>query len=112
MILKVDFNQFLDNKGDKVELTEQANTVFNFLSKIVLAVSQETVSQDIDQPLIDVALKCKTRGNALSCAGNIEACYASDDSLIIEWQCDTCEAAGTIANWSRSFWDMRERTLH
>lgn len=108
MILKVDFNQFLDEKGEKIELTEQANTVFNFLRKIVLAVSHESVCSNIEQPFIDIALKCNTRGNALSCVGNIEARYDSHDSRIIEWQCDTCEATGTISNWSRSFWDMKE----
>lgn len=105
MILKVDFKQFLDEKGEVLALTEQAKTVFNFLSKIVLS-----VSENIEQPLIDVDLNCNTRGTELSCEGSIEA--SCIDMNKIEWHCDTCEASGTISNWKGSMWDIQKRTIH
>lgn len=105
MILKVDFKQFLDEKGDLLALTKQAKRVFKFLAKIVLS-----VSENIEQPLIEVDLDCNTRGTELSCEGSIEAsCIATNK---IEWHCDTCEASGTIANWQGSLWDMQKRTIH
>ena len=105
MILKVDFKQFLDEKGDLLVLTEQATRVFTFLSKIVLS-----VSENIEQPLIEVDLNCNSRGTELSCDGSIEAtCIALNK---IEWHCDTCEASGTISNWKGSMWDMQQRTIH
>jgi hypothetical protein len=105
MILKVDFKQFLDEKGDLLVLTEQATRVFTFLSKIVLS-----VSENIEQPLIEVDLNCNSRGTELSCDGSIEAtCIALNK---IEWHCDTCEASGTISNWKGSLWDMQKRTIH
>ncbi len=105
MGLKVDFKQFLDEKGELLALTEQAKTVFKFLSKIVLS-----VSENIEQPLIEVDLNCNARADELSCEGGIEAsCIAID---IIEWHCDTCEASGTISNWQGSLWDMQKRTIH
>lgn len=105
MALKVDLKQFLDDKGKVLELTEQANTVFKFLTTIVLS-----VSENIEQPLIDIDLRCNTRAAELSCEGDIEAnCIANN---IIEWHCDTCEASGTISNWQGSMWDMQKPTLH
>ena len=105
MALKADLNHFLDEEGNVAELTEQAKTVFKFLTKIV-----SSVSENIEQPLIDVDLKCNTRAADVSCEGGIEAtCIAIG---IIEWHCDTCEAAGTISNWQRSMWDKQERTIH
>lgn len=105
MALKVDLRQFLDDEGDELELTKQAKTVFKFLTKIV-----SLVSENIEQPLIDVDLKCNTRADELSCDGGIEAmCIAIG---IIEWQCDTCEASGTISNWQGSIWDKQKRTIH
>ncbi len=105
MTLKADLRYFLDDEGNLVELTEQASTVFTFLSKIVLS-----VSQNINQPLIFVDLKCNTRGGELACSGNIEA--KCNYIGIIEWQCDTCEALGTISNWQGSLWDKQKRTIH
>jgi len=105
MALKANLRQFLDEKGKVLELTEQAKTVFNFLTKIVLS-----VSENIDQPLIDVDLKCNTRAVQLSCRGDIEAKYVA--TAIIEWHCDSCEATGTISNWQGSMWDKRERIIH
>lgn len=105
MSLKVDLRHFFDNKGNVLELTEQAKTVFKFLTKIV-----SSVSKSIDQPLIDVDLKCNTRADELSCSGSIEArCIAIG---MIEWHCDTCEASGTISYWQGSVWDKQERTIH
>ena len=105
MILKVDFKQFLDEKGDLLVLTEQATRVFTFLSKIVLS-----VSENIEQPFIEVDLNCNSRGTELSCDGSIEAsCIALNK---IEWHCDTCEASGTISNWQGSMWDIQQRTIH
>ena len=105
MTLKADLSKFLDDKGNVLNLTEQAKTVFKFLTTIV-----SSVSGNIDQPLIDVDLKCNTRADALSCEGSIEA--SCSRSNMIEWHCDTCEAAGTISNWQGSLWDNQERTLH
>ena len=105
MALKVDLKQFLDEKGEVLALTEQAKTVFNFLTKIVLS-----VSENIEQQLIDVDLNCNTRGTELSCEGSIEASCSSIN--IIEWHCDTCEASGTISNWKGSLWDIQKRTIH
>lgn len=105
MALKADLRDFLDEEGNVLALTEQAKTVFNFLTKIV-----SSVSENIEQPLLDVDLKCNSRADVLSCGGGIEAtCIAVD---MIEWHCDTCEASGTISNWQGSMWDRQERTIH
>ncbi|NQY89322.1 MAG: hypothetical protein HRT51_16550 [Colwellia sp.] len=105
MALKADLSHFLDEEGNELELTEQAKAVFKFLTKIV-----SSVSENIEQPLIDVDLKCNTRAEGLSCEGDIEAmCIAIG---IIEWHCDTCEASGSISNWQESMWDKQERTIH
>ena len=105
MALKVDLRQFLDDEGNELELTEQAKTVFKFLILIV-----SSVSENIEQTLIDVDLKCNTRADELSCDGGIEATYIAID--MIEWQCDTCEASGTISHWQGSMWDKQTRTIH
>ena len=105
MALKADLRHFLDEEGNVLELTEQANKVFKFLTKIV-----SSVSDNIEQPLIDVDLKCNTRANGLSCSGDIEATCISID--LIEWRCDTCDAAGTISNWQGSMWDKKTPTIH
>ncbi len=105
MALKVDFRQFLDDEGNVLALTEQAKTVFEFLIKIM-----SSVSENIEQPLIDVDLNCNTRADGLSCEGSITAkCNAIG---MIEWHCDTCDASGTISNWQGSMWDKQERTIH
>ena len=105
MVLKANLRQFLDENGNVLALTEQAKTVFNFLSHIV-----SSVSEDIEKPLIEVDLKCSARGDDLSCEGGIEAtCIAID---MIEWHCDSCEASGTISHWQGSLWDNQKRTLH
>lgn len=105
MALKVDLRQFLDEEGNELDLTEQAKKVFKFLTQIV-----SSVSGNINQPLIDVDLKCNTRANELSCEGDIDA--KSTVIGIIDWHCDTCEASGTISNWQGSKWDKQERTFH
>jgi hypothetical protein len=105
MALKVDLRQFLDEKGNVLALTGQANKVFLFITKIV-----SSVSENIEQPLIDVDLKCNTRADGLSCDGSIEATYIANG--IMEWHCDICEASGTISNWQASMWDKQERTTH
>lgn len=105
MALKVDLRQFLDDEGNELELTEQAKTVFKFLILIV-----SSVSENIEQTLIDVDLKCNTRADELSCDGGIEATYIAIG--MIEWQCDTCEASGTISHWQGSIWDKQKRTIH
>lgn len=71
MALKVDLRHFLDEEGNVLALTEQANTVFKFLFKIVLSVSPESVYENIEQPLIYVDLKCNSRADELSCCGHI-----------------------------------------
>lgn len=115
MALRVDFRQFLDEEGNVLTLTEQATTVFKFLSNIVLSVSQQPFSQQSisfnnEQPLIDVNLKCNTRADELTCTGSIEASCVTIG--IIKWHCDTCAATGSISNWQGSFWDKQKRTLH
>ena len=105
MVLKADVRHFLDEEGNVLELTEQAKTVFKFISKIVLS-----VSQNIEQTLIDVDLKCNTRGVELSCEGGIEAMHIGLG--MIEWHCDTCAAFGTVSNWQGSTWDKQKRTIH
>ena len=105
MTLKADLRQFLDEEGEVLELTEQANKVFKFLIKIVLS-----VSKNIDLPLIEVDLKCNTRGDDVSCFGKIEARYKNIG--LIEWHCDSCDAAGTISNWQASRWDRQKHTIH
>ena len=105
MPLKVDLRQFLDDEGNQLDLTEQAKMVFNFLTKVV-----SSVSKNIDQPLVDVGLKCNTRANKISCEGYINA--MSTVIGVIDWHCDTCEASGTISNWQGSQWDKQRRTLH
>ncbi len=105
MALKADLRHFLDEEGHVLELTDQAETIFKFLIKIV-----SSVSKNIEMPLINVDLKCTTRADELSCEGSIEArCIAIG---MIEWHCDTCEASGTISNWQGSLWDKQEHTIH
>jgi len=105
MTLKVDLRHFIDEKGNVLTLTEQAKKVFQFITKIVTS-----VSENIEQPLIDVDLKCNTRADELSCEGSIDAKKIAFD--MIEWHCDTCEASGTISNWQASIWDKQERIIH
>jgi len=105
MTLKTDLKQFIDDEGNVLDLTKQAKTVFKFVSKIV-----SSVSDNIEQPWVEVGLKCASRGDGLSCEGNIEAMFITTG--IIEWNCNTCEAAGTIINWQGSLWDKQTRTIH
>lgn len=105
MTLKANFSQFFDEKGKELTLTEQASTVFTFLKKIVSAVTLE-----IEQPVIEVDLQCKTRACGLACDGSIDAyCH---DKTIIHWHCDICQATGTITKWQGSLWDNRKPTIH
>lgn len=105
MTLKANLLHFLDEKGQVLELTDQAYTVFKFLTEIV-----SSVSAHAEHLTIDVGLPCSKRADALSCEGNITASYIVNS--IIEWHCDTCEAAGTISNWQGSLWDKQTYTLH
>jgi len=105
MALKVNLQHFLDEEGNVVELTEQAERVFLFLTKIVSAVSQH-----IEQPKVDVDLLCNARADDVSCRGNIEAEHIATGN--IEWRCDRCEVSGTILNWRGSLWDKKKRILH
>jgi hypothetical protein len=105
MVLKVDLQQFLDDEGNELELTDQAKTVFQFLTKIV-----SSVSETIEQKLIYVDLKCNSRADELFCTGDIDATSTAID--VIDWHCDTCEASGTISNWRGSMWDKQKPTIH
>lgn len=105
MALKVNLKQFLNEEGEVAELTDQAKVIFNFLSKIVLS-----VSQNIEQPLTFVDLKCNTRAEGLICEGSIEA--SSINNHMIDWHCDSCEVSGTISNWQGSLWDKQKRVIH
>ena len=105
MALKVDFRLFLDETGTVTDLTKQAKTVFEFLSKIVLS-----VSVDISKPITNVDLKCNTRSNKLTCEGFIDGTY--NQTGVIEWNCDNCEASGTILNWQGSLWYKQKRLIH
>ena len=105
MALKADLRHFLDEKSNVLALTEQAKMVFKFLTKIVISVSENK-----EQSLIDVNLKCNTRAEGLHCEGDIEA--RCTDIGIIEWHCDTCAASGTISNWQGSTWDKQAHTIH
>ncbi|GAW96871.1 MULTISPECIES: hypothetical protein [Colwellia] len=105
MALKANLRDFLDEEGNVLELTEQAKTVFKFLTKIV-----SSISENIEQPLIDVDLQCNSRADELFCLGGIAATGISLG--LIEWHCDTCEASGTISHWQGSLWDKQERTIH
>jgi hypothetical protein len=115
MTLKVDLRSFLDEEGNVLALTEQANSVFTFLTRIVLAVSQELLSpqsmrHNNEQPLIDIDLNCNARAAELTCTGSIKA--NSITHGIIEWHCDTCEIDGNISHWQGSLWDKQKRTIH
>ncbi len=103
MALKVDLRHFLDEQGNVVELTEQAEKIFKFLTTIVLSVSEHS-----ELPIIVVDLKCNSRAESLSCDGSIEAKCVG----IIEWHCDTCAAEGSISHWQDSIWDRQKRTMH
>ncbi|XQW86430.1 hypothetical protein ACOYR1_06825 [Thalassotalea piscium] len=105
MTLKVDLRRFLDGEGQVLELTEQAKMVFEFITKIVLS-----VSQNIEQPVIYVDVKCNSRAKSLVCQGHIEAKGTSTG--LIEWYCDTCEASGEVSNWQASIWDRQKQTIH
>ena len=103
MALTADLRDFLDEEGNVLELTEQAEKIFKFLTMIVL-----TVSKAGEQPIINVDLTCNSRADSLSCEGSIEAKYVG----IIEWHCDTCAAEGSISHWQGSMWDKQKRTIH
>lgn len=105
MTLKVDLTQFLDERGNVLELTEQAKKVFTFLTIIV-----SSVSANIEQSFVHVDLRCNTRAEGLSCEGYIEA--ENIEFGIIEWRCDACEASGKISNWRGSSWDKKKHTIH
>lgn len=105
MTLKVNLEQFLDEKGAVSELTDQAKKVFKFLTEIVL-----TVSTDTEQPVVFVDLKCNSRAVGLTCQGSIEA--SCINSRMIDWHCDSCEVSGTISNWQGSLWDRKKRIMH
>ena len=105
MALKANLKHFLDEEGKVLELTKQAKTVFKFLSKIV-----SSVTEQIEQPVIEVDLKCSTRAENLTCDGSIQA--ASKAIGLIKWHCDSCQASGTISHWQGSVWDKQQRTLH
>jgi hypothetical protein len=105
MVLKANLRHFLDEEGNSLDLTEQAKKVFDFITKIILV-----VSEDIEQPLINLDLKCNTRADGLCCKGDISAKSISIE--VIEWQCDTCEASGTISHWRGSIWDKQKRIIH
>lgn len=105
MVLVADLTHFLDEKGNPVALTKQAEMIFTFLAKIV-----SSVSKQLEQPRIDVDVKCNTRAEQLSCGGSIAASCITIG--IINWHCDTCEASGTISNWQSSQWDKQQRTMH
>lgn len=62
MALKVDLSCFLDEEGHMLELTEQAEMIFNFLTEIVLF-----VSENIEQPIIFLDLKCNAMLELKSC---------------------------------------------
>ena len=105
MALKIDLTQFLDENGNELALTAQAKTVFNFISKIVFV-----VTENIEHPLVETDLKCSTRAAKVDCEGKIKAsCYGPN---LINWQCDCCEATGSISNWQYSKWDKQLRVLH
>jgi phage host-nuclease inhibitor protein Gam len=105
MALKADLRDFFDDEGNELALTKQAKRVFKFLTKIV-----SSVSENIEQLIIDVDLRCNSRADELSCEGSIEATCISTG--MIEWHCDTCEASGTISNWQGSLCDKQKRTIH
>lgn len=118
MPLHVNLSIFLDEKGNPVELTEQAEKVFIFLTQIISAVSQ-SVSKQVEHKqaehepkhqTISVDVTCNTRADNLTCDGGIEAiCHANGD---IAWHCDTCQASGTVSHWQGCHWDRQARTLH
>ncbi|WP_259367619.1 hypothetical protein [Colwellia sp. MB02u-9] len=118
MVLKTDLRHFLDDEGKLLALTEQAKTVFKFLSKIVSSVSERiasSVSTHTEPPIVDidlvaVNLKCNTRAEQLHCEGDIEA--SCINLSLIEWHCDSCQAAGTISHWQGSLWDKQQHTIH
>ncbi len=105
MALKTNLRHFLDEEGNALDLTEQAKKVFNFITKIALA-----VSENIEQPLMHLTLKCDSRADGLCCEGEITATAISIE--VIEWHCDTCEASGTISHWRGSTWDKQTRMIH
>jgi hypothetical protein len=105
MSLEVDFSRFLSVDGNVLELTEQASTVFRFLTMII-----SSASQNIEEPIICIDLQCNTRAIGLACSGYIEA--TSNTYGIIEWYCNICEASGNISNWQGTTWDKQPHTIH
>ncbi len=105
MSLTTDFSVFFDDVGNLVELTEQAKPIFKFLKAIV-----ETVSADIDKPIVNVDLKCSSRADGLLCEGYIDVSHI--EHSFIEWHCDTCEASGRILNWQESIYNKKKHILH
>jgi hypothetical protein len=105
MSLEVNFARFLDEDGNVLALTDQASTVFRFITKIV-----SSASRKIEEPMICIDLQCNTRAVGLACTGYIEA--TSNTYGIIEWYCNTCEASGNISNWQGTLWDKQHHTIH
>ena len=60
MSLKVNLSHLFDEEANELELTEQEKSIFKFLTTIVAS-----VSENINQSLIDVDLKCSTRADQL-----------------------------------------------
>jgi hypothetical protein len=110
MVLKTNLRHFLDEEGKLLALTEQAKKVFKFLSKIVSSVSEYREQPIVDIDLVAVNLKCNTRAEQINCQGDIKARCININ--LIEWHCDSCEAAGTISNWQGSLWDKQQHTIH
>ncbi|MBA6328302.1 hypothetical protein H4J46_10185 [Colwellia sp. MB02u-6] len=110
MVLKTDLRHFLDEEGKLLTLTEQAKTVFEFLSKIVSSISECIAQPIVDIDLVAVNLKCNTRAEQINCQGDIEASCINIG--LIEWHCDSCKAAGTISNWQGSLWDKQQHIMH
>ena len=96
---------FLDENGNIPKLPEPAMKLVTFLTKIV-----STASINIEEPIVDVDLKCSDSSEALSCEGHIEA-WCSENMDIV-WHCDTCDEEGTVSHWQGTQWDNHIKTVH
>lgn len=105
MSIVTDITHFLNDEGEVPNLPKPAMKLFHFLTRII-----EAVSINVDEPLVDVDVRCCDRDTKITCNGHIEAWC--NDERVIEWVCCKCSESGTISKWQKTKWDLQINTLH
>ena len=94
-----DLTHFLTDDGSITTITGPARRLGEFLSKIVLRATRETMDESTN-PIV----KCRRRPGRKPCPGEIEI-NLDHESGEIYWRCPFCMDNGVIRNWQGSFWD-------